>query len=259
MKADRKVALITGSGRGIGRGIAVALAKSGWLIVINDIGDREPPSLTLKNVRVAGSDGIILLADITSESDRQRLVDLTLQQYGRIDLLVNNAGIAPRQRADILQTSEQSMQEVLAVNLVGPFFLTQRVARAMIELVEAKQIEHPMIINIASISSNTSSTNRPEYCISKAGVSMTTLLFADRLAEAGINVYEIRPGIIETPMTAGVKDKYDQLISNGLTPIRRWGQPDDIGKAVLAIASGLFPFSTGEVFNVDGGFHISRL
>jgi 3-oxoacyl-[acyl-carrier protein] reductase len=258
-KTDKKIAIITGSGRGIGRGIAIQLAYSGWTILINDVGSPEPSHETLELVRAAGSDGMIVLADVTSSADRERLVDEALNSFGRIDLLVNNAGIGPKQRLDILETSEQSMNEVLGVNLIGPFFLTQLVARKMIELVDQKRVEHPKIVNIGSISAFTSSVSRAEYCISKAGVAMTTLLYADRLAKHGINVYEIRPGIIETPMTAGVKDKYDKLIAEGITPIQRWGQPEDIGKAISAIAQGYLPFSTGQVINVDGGFHIQRL
>jgi 3-oxoacyl-[acyl-carrier protein] reductase len=258
-KTDKKIAIITGSGRGIGRGIAIQLARVGWNIVINDVGSPEPSQETLKLVRADGGDGMIVLADVTSSVDRERLVDETVKSFGRIDLLVNNAGIGPRQRLDILETSEQSMNEVLSVNLIGPFFLTQLVARKMIEMVDQKMVEYPKIVNIGSISAFTSSTSRAEYCISKAGVAMTTLLYADRLAKHGINVYEIRPGIIETPMTAGVKDKYDKLIAEGITPIQRWGQPEDIGKAITAIAEGHLPFSTGQVINVDGGFHIQRL
>lgn len=258
-KTDAKVAIITGSGRGIGRGIAIQLARVGWTIVVNDIGNPEPSRATLELVRAEGSDGIVILADITSSDDRERLVDETLKSFHRMDLLVNNAGIGPKQRLDILEINEQSMHEVIAVNLIGPFFLTQLVARKMIELVDQKIIKSPKIVNISSISAFTSSTNRAEYCISKAGVSMTTTLYADRLAKHGINVYEIRPGIIETPMTAGVKDKYDRLIAEGITPIQRWGQPEDIGKAITAIAEGYLPFSTGQVINVDGGFHIQRL
>ena len=259
MELKTKIAIITGSGGGIGRGIAVELARAGWTIIVNDIGNLEPPRITLDLVQAAGSDGRIILADITSAADRERLVNETLDAYGRIDLLVNNAGIAPRKRMDILEVGEQSMNEVLAVNMIGPFFLTQLVAKKMIELIAKKIIEAPKIVNISSISAYTSSTSRPEYCISKAGVSMSTLLYADRLAEEGINVYEIRPGIIATPMTAGVKDKYERLIAEGLTPIKRWGQPEDIGKAVAAIAAGSLPFSTGQVIDVDGGFHIRRL
>lgn len=259
MKMDKKVAIITGSGRGIGRGIAIELAQAGWLIVINDIGNPDPPAETLSLVQAAGSDGHVVLADITLGTGRQRIVDEALQRFGRIDLLVNNAGIGPRVRKDILEVEEDSLHEVMNVNLIGPFFLTQCVARVMLEQIKEKVIEDPKIINIGSISAFTSSTSRPEYCLSKAGVAMSTLLYADRLANEGINVYEIRPGIIETPMTAVVKDKYDRLIDQGITPIKRWGQPQDIGKAVAAIASGFFPYSTGQVINVDGGFHIQRL
>jgi NAD(P)-dependent dehydrogenase (short-subunit alcohol dehydrogenase family) len=259
MESKTKIAIITGSGGGIGRGIAIELARIGWKIVVNDIGNPSPPRTTLDLVQAAGSDGRIILADVTSAADRERLVEESLNTYGRIDLLVNNAGIAPRKRLDILDVGEESMNEVLAVNMIGPFFLTQLVARKMIELIAKKIVEAPKIINIGSISAYTSSTSRSEYCISKAGVSMSTLLYADRLAEEGINVYEIRPGIIATQMTAGVKDKYDRLIADGITPIKRWGQPEDIGKAIAAIAAGSMPFSTGQVIDVDGGFHIRRL
>jgi len=259
MGTDKKVAIITGSGRGIGQGIAVELARAAWTIMINDIGNPGLPGETLELVRSEGSDGTIVMGDVTTATDRQRIVDETLKAYGRIDLLVNNAGIAPRQRLDILEISEQSLQEVLAVNLIGPFFLTQLVARTMIDLISEKIIKNPKIINIGSISAFTSSTSRAEYCISKAGVAMCTLLYADRLADHGINVYEIRPGIIQTSMTAGVKEKYDRLIAEGVTPIKRWGQPADIGKAIAAIAEDYLPFSTGQVINVDGGFHVQRL
>jgi NAD(P)-dependent dehydrogenase (short-subunit alcohol dehydrogenase family) len=227
--------------------------------VINDIGDLEPSQETLSQVRAAGSDGYVILGNITLAVDRKRIAEETLDQFGRIDLLVNNAGIGPRIRKDLLEVEEESMNEVIGVNLIGPFFLTQIIARSMIKLIENKIVENPKIINIGSISAFTSSTNRPEYCISKAGVSMSTLLYADRLASEGINVYEIRPGIIETPMTAGVKGKYDKLIEEGITPIKRWGKPEDVAKAVHAIAEGYLPFSTGQVINVDGGFHIQRL
>ena len=258
-KTGKKIAIITGSGWGIGQGIAIQLAQAGWTIAINDVGSPEPPQETLKLIREAGGDGMIVMGDVTSAADRERLVTETLGNYGQVDLLVNNAGIGPRQRLDLLDATEESMREVLDVNLIGPFFLTQLVARKMIDLLEQRRIEDPKIVNIGSISAFTASTNRPEYCISKAGVAMSTLLYADRLAAHGINVYEIRPGIIETPMTAGVKDKYDKLIAGGITPIKRWGQPEDIGKAILAIAEDYLPFSTGQVIDVDGGFHIQRL
>ena len=259
MDKKLKVAIITGSGRGIGRGIAIQLARVGWTIVINDIGNPVPPVETLELVRKEGSDGLVVLANITVAADRQRIVDQTMQKYGQIDLLVNNAGIGPRVRMDMLDIGEESMNEVLAVNTIGPYFLTQIVSKKMIELIAQKKIELAKIVNIGSMSAYTSSTSRAEYCISKAAVSMNTLLYADRLASEGINVYEIRPGIIQTPLTEIVKDKYEKLISEGITPIKRWGQPEDIGKAITAIAEGYLPFSTGQVIDVDGGFHIHRL
>jgi 3-oxoacyl-[acyl-carrier protein] reductase len=187
------------------------------------------------------------------------LVERVLEEFGGIDLLVNNAGMAPRQRNDLLEMSEASFDEVLGTNLKGPFFLTQQVARIMVEQQKGDPQDMPVIINIGSISSDTSSTNRGEYCISKAGMGMMTLLFADRLASSGIRVYEVRPGIIETDMTAGVKEKYDKRIGEGLLPINRWGRPEDVARAVVALSSGILPYSTGEIINVDGGFHIRRL
>ena len=255
-----KVALVTGSSRGIGRGIALALAERGWDIAINYRGNRLAAEDTQTAVDNYGVSSYVVQGDVAATADRERLVDETLERFGQINMLVNNAGMGPRQRVDMLQVSQASYDEVLATNLKGPFFLTQRVANEMIHLVDSGKISNPKIVNIGSISAYTSSPARAEYCISKAGMGMMTALWADRLAEYGINVYEIRPGIIETDLTAVVKDKYDRLIlEQGITPIRRWGQPEDIGKAVTAIAEGLLPFSTGEVINVDGGFHISRL
>ena len=255
----KDTAIITGAGRGIGRGIALALAKHGWNIAINYRGNAAAAAETLEMVNAADGQGIVVQANIADSVDRERLITETTTAFGRIDLLVNNAGMAPRRRLDILETTEASYDEVMAVNLKGPFFLTQQVANQMIAMQQAGTIMQPKIINIGSISAYTSSPNRGEYCISKAGMGMMTTLFADRLAGEGINVYEIRPGIIETDMTGAVKEKYDHLIADGLTPIRRWGQPDDIAQAVVALAEGSFPFSTGEIINVDGGFHFRRL
>jgi 3-oxoacyl-[acyl-carrier protein] reductase len=254
-----KTALVTGASRGIGRGIAEALAERGWAIVINYLGNQTAAMETLRIVNQRGGKGVLVQADISSAVDRQRLVSETLDNFGRIDLLVNNAGVAPRERLDILKVGENSYDEILNINLKSPFFLTQQVARVMINLIDEQVIVDPRIINISSISAYTSSPNRGEYCISKAGLGMVTALFADRLSEYGIGVFEIRPGVINTDMTGPVKEKYDQLINNGLTPIKRWGEPDDVAKAVIAIVEGFFPFSTGEIFNVDGGFHLSRL
>ncbi len=258
--SNEQVAIVTGSSRGIGRGIALSLAERGWRIVINYRSNQAAAEDAQKAVGAIGGGALLVQADMASQSDLKRLVDATLTEYGRIDLLVNNAGIGPRQRVDMLQVGETSYNEVMDINLKGPFFLTQRVANEMISLLKNRSIQEPKIVNISSISAYTSSPARAEYCISKAGMSMTTKLWADRLAEYGINVYEIRPGIIATDLTSVVKDKYDRLIlEEGLTPIRRWGSPDDIGKAVVAIAEGLLPYSTGEVINVDGGFHLHRL
>jgi NAD(P)-dependent dehydrogenase (short-subunit alcohol dehydrogenase family) len=254
-----KVALVTGASRGIGRAIAVALAEHGWFIAINYRGNAEAAVETQSRVEKAGGRGVLIQANVAEAHDRARLVEQTLASFNRIDLLVNNAGMAPSQRADLLETSEASYDQVMAVNLKGPFFLTQRVARVMIDSLKAGAIEHSKIINIGSMSAYTSSVNRAEYCLSKAGLGMMTALFADRLSEYGINVYELRPGVIETDMTSVVRAKYDRLIADGLTPIRRWGQPDDVARAVVAIAQDQFPFSTGEVVNIDGGFHLRRL
>ncbi len=257
--SDKRVALVTGGSRGIGRGISQALAEAGWAVVVNYRGNAAAAEETAEAIWQAGGGAITVQADIGSEADRSRMLDRVLTEYGRIDLLVNNAGMAPRQRMDLLDMSETSYDEVMTVNLKGPFFLTQMVARKMAELVRAGTIDRPKIVNIGSISSYASSPNRGEYCMSKAGMSMMTLLFADRLAEYGINVYEVRPGIIETDMTSVVKAKYDTLIGDGLTPIRRWGHPEDVAKAVVALAQDYLPFSTGEVINVDGGFNFRRL
>lgn len=257
--SKQRVAIVTGGGRGIGRGIAVGLADKGWQVVVNYRGNATAAAETVSHVEDLGAQGLAVQANIGQAEDRQRLLDETLAKFGRLDLLVNNAGMAPRQRLDLLETTETSYDEVMNVNLKGPFFLTQLAANTMRRLLADGLIEQPTIINIGSISAYTSSPNRGEYCISKAGMGMMTALFADRLAEFGINVYEIRPGIIETDMTSGVKEKYDHLIADGLTPIKRWGRPDDIARAVAAIAGGDFPFSTGEIINVDGGFHMHRL
>lgn len=257
---DTRVAMVTGAGRGIGRGITLALAEKGWSIVVNYRSNSEAAEATVKEVEQVGAQGLVVQADIGSDVDRLRMVEQTVERFGRIDLLVNNAGMGPRQRVNILETTEESYDEVMNVNLKGPFFLTQQVANKMLQLIESGVLERPKVINIGSISAYTSSPERSEYCISKAGMGMMTLLFADTLAPHGIGVYEIRPGVIATDLTSAVKDKYDRLIlEEGLTPIRRWGQPDDVGRAVVAIAEELFPFSTGEIFNVDGGFHMHRL
>ena len=257
---SNKTAIITGSSRGIGRGIAFALAESGWDVAVNYHSNLIAAEEVRTGIEKLGSQALLVQADTSKIEDMDRLVSSTLDRFKQINMLVNNAGMAPRKRVDMLQVSQESYDEVMTTNLKGPFFLTQKVANVMISAARQGKIINPTIVNIGSISAYTSSPMRAEYCISKAGVGMMTALWADRLAEFGINVYEIRPGIINTDLTSVVKDKYDDLIlEQGITPIRRWGQPQDVGKAVVAIAEGLLPFSTGEVINVDGGFHLSRL
>ena len=250
-----KVALVTGASRGIGRAIALGLAESGWSVAINYSRNRDAAEEVKREVESRGARELLIQADISSADDRKRLVDETANALGPIGLLVNNAGVAPDVRADLLEASEASFDRLININLKGPYFLTQLVARAMIA-----QSTRGKIVNITSVSAYAASTNRGDYCVSKAGLAMMTQLYAARLAEHGINVYEIRPGVIETDMTGPVKAKYDKLIfEQDLTPIHRWGKGEDVAAAVNAIASNLLPFSTGEVINVDGGFHLRRL
>jgi 3-oxoacyl-[acyl-carrier protein] reductase len=259
---DRPVSLVTGAGRGIGRGVAIELAKLGHAVVINYAGNAGAAEECLRLVREAGGDGITARADVSVSADRERLVQETLEAYGRIDLLVNNAGVAPSVRADLLEASEESFDRLINVNLKGPYFLTQLVARRMIEQAQRGDLNAfglPRIVTITSVSAYAASINRGDYCVAKAGLAMMTALYAARLAEYGVNVYEVRPGVIATDMTDGVKEKYDRMIDQGAWPIRRWGQPEDVGRAVAAIARGDFPYSTGEVINIDGGFHLRTL
>jgi len=255
----KKTALVTGAARGIGKATALELARRGFDVAIADIISPDQGVATLTDFLGLPGRAIYVRADISRRDDRASLVDQVRNEFGRLDLLVNNAGIAPRKRLDLLEATEESFDEVLAVNLKGPYFLMQLIARWMVDLKKTLDDYHPRIVNISSMSAYTSSPARGEYCISKAGVSMMTKLYADRLAEFGIAVYEIRPGIIHTDMTVPVREKYDKMIAEGLTPIRRWGEPHDIALAVAALAEGCLPFSTGEVINVDGGFHLRRL
>ena len=256
---DNRVAVVTGASRGIGNAIAAKLAGEGYAIVAVGTSEMESVAANLQSIREFGAPFAYVQADVSSEAGRQGIVSGAMEKFGRIDVLVNNAGVAPKTRMDILETTEESMDRVLGINLKSTFFLSQAVANIMRrEVAEIPGIT-PKIVNISSISAYTSSTMRAEYCISKAAISMVTQLFADRLADEGINVYEIRPGIINTDMTSVVKEKYDALIAGGLTPIKRWGQPIDVANAVSVVCSGMLNFSTGEVINVDGGFHIRRL
>jgi 3-oxoacyl-[acyl-carrier protein] reductase len=275
-----RAALITGASRGIGRGIALELAKVGFDLVVNYASNTKAAQQTAADCvdvgRTAGKmiRAEICQADISRPDERRKLVEFAKSEFRRLDLLVNNAGVAPEVRADILDATEESFDRLISINVKGPYFLTQLAARWMIARVGRLRVApprkgplapgtgptyRPKIITISSISSYTASVNRGDYCISKAALSMLTPLFATRLAKWGINVYEIRPGIIATDMTKSVAGKYDQLIREGFTPIERWGTPEDVGKAVVAIAQDLLPFSTGEVINVDGGFHLRRL
>jgi 3-oxoacyl-[acyl-carrier protein] reductase len=256
----RRVALVTGGSRGIGRAVALALAGAGHDVVVNYASNAAAAQAVGEEIQSAQAKAHLVRADVSDAGDRQHLVDEAYGAFGRLDLLVNNAGVAPAVRADILDADEASFDRVIGINLKGPYFLTQLVARRMIEQVTAGVVAHPKIVTVSSISAYTASVNRGDYCLAKAGLSMLTKLYAARLAEYGINVYEIRPGVIATDMTGPVKTKYDKLIlDDGLTPIRRWGQPDDVGKAVVAIAQDLLPFSTGQVVDVDGGFHLRTL
>jgi NAD(P)-dependent dehydrogenase (short-subunit alcohol dehydrogenase family) len=256
---SQPVALVTGGSRGIGRAICQALAREQFTVLINYNSNQSAAAETLDAIEKAGGKGDVCQADVSTPEHRHLLLDYCMETFGRLDLLVNNAGIAPPQRLDLLETTEANYDRVMRTNLKAAFFLTQSAARIMIKLIAAKEIASAKIVNVSSISAYTASVNRGEYCISKAGLSMVTQLFAARLAEHGIGVYEIRPGVIRTDMTEAVVKKYDQLIREGLTPIRRWGKPEDIGKAIAAIARGDLPFSTGEVINVDGGFHVRTL
>jgi NAD(P)-dependent dehydrogenase (short-subunit alcohol dehydrogenase family) len=257
MSKTNPTALITGGSRGIGRGIALALAGEGFNVVINYANNAQAAGEVRQEAESAGAGAALVQADIAVSADRRRLVEEAWGAFGRIDLLVNNAGIAPPVRADILEATEESFERVMGTNLKGPYFLTQLIAKRMLEATPPIQGK---IVNITSISADTASTNRGDYCLAKAALAMMTQLYAVRLAEHGIFVYEIRPGIIETDMTGPVKAQYDKLImQDGITPIRRWGQPNDVARAVVAIARDLLPFSTGQVINVDGGFHLRRL
>lgn len=256
---DKKVVLITGSTRGIGKAIALGMARAGYAVVMNARQQKEDVAEAIKTVKICGNPVLYVKGDLASAEDRKRMLQQTLDQFGRIDVLVNNAGVGPKIRTDLLETTEESMDYVLGINLRGTFFLTQSVAKAMLRHIQENTGVSPVIVNISSMSAYTSSTNRGEYCISKAGVSMITKLFADRLADHGIRVFEIRPGIIETELTSLVRAKYQPLIETGIAPIKRWGQPEDIAAAVeMLCGRGLF-YSTGDVINVDGGFHLRRL
>ena len=249
----KKTAIITGGAGGIGFATAQRLVADGFNIAIFDIKDETIVRDKLVQLNEAGSDTMFFCGNIAKVDDCYTFVEKFIEKFSKIDVLVNNSGVAPKIRADILDTTEESINYVFDINIKGTFFMTQAVARRMIEQNDG------IIVNISSISAYTSSVNRPEYCMSKSAISMMTVLFADRLAAHGIRVYEIRPGIIRTDMTAPVVEKYDRMIADGVFPIDRWGYPEDVAKAVAVFASGALPYSTGEIINVDGGFHLRKI
>lgn len=255
----KQVALVTGGSRGIGYGIAVQLAQSGFDLVINGVRPQAAVTDVISELQTIGAKVLYCQADVSSADSRSRMISEIETHFGRLDVLVNNAGIAPKERKDILEATEESFTGLIDTNLKGPYFLTQAVARWMITQKNQRDDFKGCIINISSISATVASVNRGEYCIAKAGVSMATQLFAVRLGEYNIPVYEVRPGIIQTDMTAGVTEKYNKLIDEGLTIQKRWGLPEDVGKAVLALALGYLPYSTGQVIMVDGGLTVHRL
>ena len=254
-----KIAFITGGTRGIGFGVALALGKAGFDLAVNGIRNEGDVADALEELRKLGVNVAYFQGNVAVREDRQAMLDKILSHFGSVNVLVNNAGIAPRERADILLAKEEIWDEVMEINLKGPYFLTQLFANYFVD----KKLENPLfeasIINISSISAFVASVNRGEYCISKAGIAMATKLWATRLGEYDIPVYEIQPGIIKTDMTAGVVEKYDKLFQEGISLERRWGLPDDVGKVAAMLAQGNMPYATGQAIKVDGGLHIQRL
>ncbi|MBD3414138.1 MAG: 3-ketoacyl-ACP reductase [Candidatus Aminicenantes bacterium] len=262
--SEQRVALVTGASRGIGRGIAIELAKKGFSIAGNasslkSSGRKPGLSEVKQKVEQSRAEFLPVPGDISDLECHEKLIQKVLNRFGKIHVLVNNAGVAPQKRKDILDTTPESFDRLLSVNLRSAFFLTQRVARFMIRQKQQSSEYTACIIFISSVSAEFSSPSRAEYCISKAGLSQAARIFADRLAEYGINVYELRPGIIDTDMTRPVQKKYDRLIKEGLVPQKRWGTPQDVGKAVAALAQGYLDYSTGAVIEVSGGMSIRRL
>lgn len=255
----RKVALVTGGSRGIGLGISKCLAGEGHNLAICGRRPEAQVRDVLSELRTSAVEVFYIQADIASRDDRERLLSEIKKHFGCLNVLVNNAGVAPANRVDILEASEESFDRVMDVNLKGPYFLTQASARWMIEQKQANSNYEGCIINISSISATFASPNRGDYCISKAGLSMATKLWAARLGEFGIPVYEVRPGVVMTDMTAAVEERYDKLIAEGLTIQRRWGLPEDIGRAVAMLVRGDLAYSTGQVIMVDGGLMVHRL
>lgn len=256
---SRKVALVTGGSRGIGLGIAEALAAEGFDLAINGMRPESQVTEVLEGLRAKGAEVVYVPGDIGDAQQRQSILEGVRVRLGRLNWLINNAGVAPKQRLDLLETTEESFNYVIGTNLGGAFFLSQATARWLVEQKEADADFEGGIVNVSSISATVVSINRGEYCIAKAGLSMATQLFATRLGEYGLPVYEVRPGVTKTDMTSGVVEKYDKLIAEGLCVTPRWGFPEDVGKAVKALVRGDFPYSTGQVVMVDGGLTIPRL
>ncbi|HNX34798.1 MAG TPA: 3-ketoacyl-ACP reductase [Kiritimatiellia bacterium] len=255
-----RVALVTGGARGIGLGVAGALAREGFALAVCGTRPSAAAEPALAALRTAGAEAFYFRADVSSAADREALLAQTRSRFGALHVLVNNAGVAPLERTDLLSASEESFERVLRINLQGPYFLTQAAARWMLEQRAADAAFAGCIINIGSVSADMASVNRGEYCVSKAGVTMMTRLFASRLGEYGIPVYEVRPGIIHSDMTELVKAKYDAKIAGSdLLIQKRWGEPDDVGRAVAMLACGDLPYSTGQVLCVDGGLSVQRL
>lgn len=258
-RRPRKVALVTGGASGIGLGISSSLAADGFDLAVCGRRQADQMRENLDQLEEQGADVLYVPTDVARRDDREELVRAVREHYGRIDVLVNNAGVAPEQRLHVLDATEESFERVIGINLKGPYFLTQLVANWMVELAAREDRYEGCIINITSMSSTVASPSRGEYCISKAGLSMATKLWAVGLAEHGIPVYEVRPGIIRSDMTSGVEEKYDRLIADGLMLQPRWGLPEDVGKAVAVLARGDLAYSTGQVIMVDGGLTVSRL
>jgi 3-oxoacyl-[acyl-carrier protein] reductase len=258
------VVLVTGASRGLGRGIACSMARKGFSVVVNFAGNTRAAEETVDLCESVKTDPrqrfVAVQANVGDAADRATLLERSLEAFGRVDALINNAGMGPRVRADVTQTSLDSFREVLQVNLEGPFFLTQLLANYWLAGKVRPLLPHGFsVIMVSSISANTASVNRGEYCVSKSGLTMVTQLWAVRLAKESIHVYELRPGIMATDMTSGVKEKYDTMIEQGIVPQRRWGTDEDTGKAAASLVAGDFPYSTGSVIYVDGGFHLRRL
>ncbi len=255
----KKNVLITGGSRGIGLGIAKELAKLGCYLAINGMREASEVNEILEELKTLGAETIYCQGNVSSRSDRDKIVKTVTERFGAINVLINNAGVAPKERMDLLKTEEESYDRVMDINLKGAFFLTQEVANLMVSSKMENADFEGHIINISSVSAVTASVERGEYCISKAGMGMMTKLFATRLGEHDIPVYEIRPGVIKTDMTSAVLEKYQKLIAEGLTVEPRMGLPEDIGKVVSALVQGQMPYATGQVINVDGGLSIPRL